>query len=258
MRFAVPLVTPLLLCLLLLGCDRQKDDEAAATVSIASETQRISQTAAHCKGEHCPTVNIEWLQFSDQDALNQAIESQLINMLQGSHPDTERHHSLTAITEQFIEDADELPTSAHQGWQLQASAQVVNQHGQLLTVALSSYEFTGGAHGMPMERFLHWDLANNQPLTLAELLVDGQQQAFWQQAQEAHDAWLNQQRLDEDFRDSWPFELSDEFYFQYGQLLLHYNVYSIAPYAMGAQTLAVPVSRLQGIIKDEYLRQIEG
>ena len=36
--------------------------------------------------------------------------------------------------------------------------------------------------------------------------------------------------------------------------MLHYNVYHIAPYAMGQPTLTIPYEQLDGIVREKYLK----
>ena len=64
---------------------------------------------------------------------------------------------------------------------------------------------------------------------------------------------LNKENLDQAFRDSWPFDKTDNVFFTDKGLVLQYNVYHIAPYAMGQPTLTIPYSDLDGILRAPYL-----
>ncbi|MEE2869056.1 MAG: RsiV family protein, partial [Pseudomonadota bacterium] len=76
---------------------------------------------------------------------------------------------------------------------------------------------------------------------------------FWALARDAHTQWLDQQKLDQNFRDSWPFDQTDQAYFSEQGLVLLYNVYHIAPYAMGQPELTLRYDALEGVIRDTYL-----
>ncbi len=58
-----------------------------------------------------------------------------------------------------------------------------------------------------------------------------------------------------DFRDSWPFDKTDNVFFNDKGMVLQYNVYHIAPYAMGQPTLTIPYAELEGIVRGQYLPQ---
>ena len=120
---------------------------------------------------------------------------------------------------------------------------------------LETYEYTGGAHGLPSVQYFHWDLAKQQSVKLGDLLVPGQQSAFWEKAREQHTAWLDEENLDQTFRDSWPFDKTDNVFFNDKGMVLQYNVYHIAPYAMGQPTLTIPYAELEGIVRGQYLPQ---
>ena len=69
------------------------------------------------------------------------------------------------------------------------------RRGDLVTLSMETYEYTGGAHGLPSVQYFHWDLAKQQSVKLGDLLVPGQQSAFWEKAREQHTAWLDEENL---------------------------------------------------------------
>lgn len=66
-----------------------------------------------------------------------------------------------------------------------------------MIIELSSYLFTGGAHGMPGRGFINYDRRQHKVLSLQDMLVPGQEEAFWKQAELAHKAWLLANKLDQ-------------------------------------------------------------
>jgi hypothetical protein len=81
----------------------------------------------------------------------------------------------------------------------------------------------------------------------------GQEDAFEAAARRAHERWLEKEvDSDEDFRQAWPFQESSDFRLTRKGLVLHYDVYSIAPYVMGQPTLTLPWKDLEGVIREEY------
>ena len=86
-----------------------------------------------------------------------------------------------------------------------------------------------------------------------DLLVPGQKEAFWSLAREAHQQWLDRRNLDQNFRDRWPFDRTEQAYFSKQGMVLLYNVYHLAPYAMGQPELVLPYDKLKGIGREQYL-----
>ena len=146
-----------------------------------------------------------------------------------------------------------IPGDGARGWELSGESRQLGRWKDLLTVAIDSYEFTGGAHGLPVTRWLNWDLAAHRPVPLGQVIKPGQEDALEAAARRAHDRWLEKEvDSDEDFRQAWPFQESSDFRLTRKGLVLHYDVYSIAPYVMGQPTLTLPWKDLDGVIREEY------
>jgi hypothetical protein len=133
-------------------------------------------------------------------------------------------------------------------------AKVLEQHDRLVVIELSSYRFTGGAHGIPGRAYLNYDRQLKRVLSLDDLLLPDGQQAFWQQAELAHQAWLKAGGLDQDtdYQATWPFERTANVAMLRGSVMLKYEIGHIAPYASGHPELFIPYSRLNGIVKPFY------
>ncbi len=249
---------------LLAGCDNaeQPDNNAennTAQAPVAESTHKpiririeLKKSAPQCEGKGCPHVHIAWLNFEDQPVLNKAIESRLASMLVRMEGDAIHDGSIEGLADAFLADASDMAMASEQGWELSATVKHQRCEHGLLTLSMESYEYTGGAHGQPNVGYFHWDLARQQWLQLEDLLIPGQEAAFWAAAREAHGNWLDAKKLDEAFRDSWPFDKTDDVFFTNEGLVLQYNVYHIAPYAMGQPQLTLPYERLTGILRDKY------
>ncbi|EKF74313.1 hypothetical protein A11A3_08940 [Alcanivorax hongdengensis A-11-3] len=251
----------------LAGCDNSQDkpdtpgdtpQPTTVPAQLSTEQHRLDKTLSNCSGDYCPQVSIQWVTVDNQPDLNRALMAHLAGMLQNG----EEEPSLSATPQQlaadFIQEAEKLPVADQQNWELTGSSTLLSRTGDLVTFALESYEFTGGAHGMPGIAYFHWDLANGKAAGLADLVEDGKVQAFWKLASQSHAQWLKQHKLDQTFQQSWPFTKTSNLYLGDEGVVLHYNVYQIAPYAMGQPQLVVPYSQLDGILKPEYMPKAPG
>lgn len=211
--------------------------------------QRITweASAKGCSGERCSLVNVDTLHFPTQTPLDDAIEHALLAMTREG-PDGALSSSLRGY-------ADDLLRRAPEGRQTWLQAKLIDQHGDLAVIELSSYLYSGGAHGMPGRGFLHYSLGQQRLLALDELLLPGAEDAFWLVASEAHRRWLKAQQLDGDtgFRYDWPFQRTRNVALLEDRVLLKYEVYTLGPYSMGHPTLEIPYSRLRHILRPQYL-----
>ncbi len=152
-------------------------DDPLPTERLASEHLKPG-----CQGEQCPLVNIDTLKFPDEPQLDPIVERALLEMTRENN-ETPLPASLAAYERQFLD-------SAEPGWSSYLQAKVREQHDGLVIIELSSYLFTGGAHGMPGRGFINYDRRQHKVLSLQDMLVPGQEEAFWKQAELAHKAWL--------------------------------------------------------------------
>ncbi|MCF3992907.1 RsiV family protein, partial [Pseudomonas aeruginosa] len=106
-------------------------------------------------------------------------------------------------------------------------------------------------HGMPGRGFINYDRRQHKVLSLQDMLVPGQEEAFWKQAELAHKAWLLANKLDQDadFQKTWPFQRTPHVALTFGAVTLKYDAYSIAPYSYAHPELKIPYPRLNGIVK---------
>ncbi len=121
-------------------------------------------------------------------------------------PDAPVAPTLAAYREQFF------LSSAGPRYSSYLQAKVREQHDGLVIVELSSYLDTGGAHGTPGRGFINYSRQQHKVLTLSDMLIPGQEEAFWKAAQVAHNSWLISTKLDQEpeFVKSWPFVKNPE------------------------------------------------
>ncbi|GLX90200.1 RsiV family protein [Pseudomonas weihenstephanensis] len=220
--------------------------QASAPKPLAVTPDASEQLKAGCKGQDCPLVNIDTVHFADEPKLDALIEARLLKMTVNS-PEDKLAPSLNAYREQFLRTAQSRYSSYLQ-------AKVREQHDGLVIVELSSYLDTGGAHGMPGRGFINYSRKDQKEVTLQDMLVPGQEKAFWAAGKVAHNNWLISTRFgnDPEFVKTWPFQQTPHVALLKDNVVLKYDVYSIAPYSEGHVELKIPYSRLNGILKPEW------
>jgi len=230
--------------LLLSACQHFAGEPAVEIRQILSE-----QRPAGCpeQDESCPLVNIDTEHFVNEPALNALIDERLRRMTMFV-PEDEIPATLEDYQEAFLRDAEPR-------WSSYLQAKLRERHGDILVIELSSYLFTGGAHGMPGRGFINYDREQDRELRLEDILLPGQAGNFWRAARQAHQRWLaeNEHNQDAEFIEFWPFQQTAHIALLKDSVLLKYDVYSIAPYSSGHPELSIPHEQLKGIVRPEYL-----
>ena len=198
-----------------------------------------------CTSQDCPLVNIDTLRFPAEPQLDGIVEKRLLQMTRTS-PDAAVAPTLAAYRDEFLRTAGPRNSSYLQ-------AKVREQHDGLVIVEFSSYLDTGGAHGTPGRSFINYSRLQHKVLTLSDMLLPGQEEAFWKAAQVAHNSWLISTKLDQEaeFLKNWQFQKTQNVALTYGAVILKYETSTIAPYALGHIELKIPYPRLNGILKPE-------
>ncbi|KAF0801768.1 hypothetical protein A6D6_04250 [Alcanivorax xiamenensis] len=235
--------------------DKQPADPAdhGGDTPLVSKPQTLERKSEPCPEDPCSSVTLQWLTFPEDPALTEALENSLIHQL--SNGEDEGVSSLAEVADRFLADARKAEVADSSiGWELTSKVAVGGEWRDIANLQLETYEFTGGAHGMPVLQLLNWDRREHRRIELADILQPGKEEAFWAEAAKAHVRWLEQEaQADDEFRDNWPFQQTGDFDMTYDGVELHYNVYSIGPYAMGQPELTVPWNKLDGLIRERYL-----
>lgn len=194
--------------------------------------------------KECPLVNIDTQTFADEPELNRLIDERLRRMTLNT-PDDVLPPSLGHYRDRFLREAKP-------GWSSYLQSKLRERVGSRVVIELSSYHYTGGAHGMPGRGFINYDLEQNRELKLADLLLPGKEGAFWRTVRQAHQRWLVANGHDSEFAKQWPFRQTSNIALLKEGVLLKYDVYSIAPYSSGHPEVWVGYGELEGIVKPKF------
>ncbi|WP_111413017.1 RsiV family protein [Billgrantia lactosivorans] len=210
-----------------------------------------------CPVEPCAVVEVSALHFPGSPVLSDHLRTRLLLMGQGiTDGETEwSSDSWEAFADAFFAQAREARQYAtHSASRVGLEAQALARHDELLIIELDGYVYHAGqAHGMPLTEFMVIDERLGQVVSLDDMLLDGQAPAFQQTLVRAHERWLREQELDDEFAAGWPLYPSRNVAPLESAWVVRYNVYEIAPYALGQPELSIPFVELEGIAKPRYL-----
>jgi hypothetical protein len=146
---------------------------------------------------------------------------------------------------EFVEFKNEFPM-ASAVWTVEGNATVL-ANDSLVCVQLDAYSFLGGAHPSTSTAFVTVNARTGREIDPRTLIRN--MKAFTDSAEKAFRE-VNDMSASEDFgsRGYWfkadQFLLPDNIGFTADSLILHYNAYDIAPYAMGPTRITMPRSAL--------------
>ena len=243
--------------ILLLGGCLAADTSPSKPLTLASLAVEKQYVAPDCQGEQCSTVTISALEFPQSPALSEALQTRLLTLgMSISEEAAQPAESWEGYAERFFALAEEDNRTAPGNMTSEAllEATVHARHHDLLVVELNSYVYHAGqAHGLPLTEYMVIDERERRVVEADEMLLDGQEAAFDALLVQAHQRWIGEMGFDDQFTANWPLSQSHNIAPLENSWEVTYNVYEIAPYAVGQPTLTIPLEALEGVAKPRYL-----
>jgi hypothetical protein len=155
----------------------------------------------------------------------------------------------------FEESKKEMP-DLNMGWYYKATLSVNIAADTLISIRADTEFFTGGAHGGYGTTFINVNPATGRRIALADIFKPGfeevlrrEGEADFRKSQELADtaSYVN---AGFEFQDD-KFVLNDNYGFTKDGIVFVFNIYEIAPYALGAQEVHIPYARLKEWMKKE-------
>ncbi|WP_118777516.1 RsiV family protein [Haemophilus haemolyticus] len=151
----------------------------------------------------------------------------------------------------FEEDKKEVKETPSLGISHSMWTDFVGQKEKLATFAISFYDYEGGAHGIEGNRYFTIDLTTRHILTLNDLFNEKDlpkvKTLLWEQ-------YNNSNKEYEPVIGADSFNLSNNIYLDSRGVHFIYDVYEIAPYAVGEQDLLLYFGQLEELFKAEFKR----
>jgi hypothetical protein len=211
--------------------------------------------------DNCPDIEIKYLKTNHKwinDVANQRINTLVVNSKPSeSAPITTKATPVavkSALDGFVAAQLDELPRDSAFAYSLMVTPEYVGHINDFEMFEISSYIFTGGAHGMPYREYLVFDQKTKKQVQLADMLQSGKKLQFKALAYNAYKDWVK--TVDKDvksYEKNWPFTLSDNVTLTDKGIDIRYQPYAIAPYAYGMPVLSIPYNKLGGVIKSRFI-----
>jgi len=230
---------------------------------VAFETVHFEKKSAGCLEDenHCARVAAEYPKAVEgpKQAVAMINDSIMHHVRYGlavfATNEKEVFEDLGSIADRFIEDyqrfAEEQNEEYRVGWFIEIKGEVLYQSDDLVSISLSNFSYTGGAHPNSYRTLLNFDLKNRRTLQVEDLITD--REGFKQLAEsyfrEYHQIDLSTDLNEAGFFWDQSFFLPANFAFKEEGLYLYYNNYEAAAYAVGATEILIPWNKLNGLIR---------
>ncbi len=211
--------------------------------------QAISKKIPSCHDTACLSIDLCYPQVkADVGGINHAIEFEVCKHLTGEdrarHPEMTVEKAATALFQEFEELKEGEDGSSWQ-WSYDINTSVYANEFHVLSLALECYSYSGGAHGLPYETRLNFDLRTGERIRLEDILVPDYQAIL--KADALKYLKLSMQGTVTDRLSDLglsitqeEFALPENFYLSQAGLSFIYNPYEIGPYAMGFVEVFLP------------------
>lgn len=212
-----------------------------------------------CKEATCPEVAVEYIQVNGDASvskkINDSIERFVIQSLRIDLDAAKEPKTIKGAMEDFIElyrmHSAEFPDMSA-AYFAEISVGDSFRTDDILSLACSTYLYTGGAHGYETLQFKNFDPSTGKFLQLDDIFEDISafrklaEETFKQQNDIAASDRINATGFwfEED-----TFSLPTTVGFSEKGVVLHYNAYDIAPYATGAIDVEIAMETIKPLLK---------
>jgi hypothetical protein len=131
-------------------------------------------------------------------------------------------------------------------YELIKNTKVVYNKNEVLIVELETYVYSGGAHGIGNQSYLHFNMKTGEVYNLAVIFKPG----YKNELNKIIQARCDEKKQSDDFfvfNDARP-TVNENFYFDNKNFYFVYNPYEIAPYSSGYITIDIPIEKIENWI----------
>lgn len=226
--------------LVLTSCSSEIKPATFETISV-NEVFDAQITATYSKAEGNSELS---------NTINTNVETIIIETLSTPENKRELKTLLQDFNTEYLEFKKNFSEESEPVWELDIESELTYQSEEVITIAISTYEFKGGAHGNDQIKFLNLDAKTGNVLDLNDIIEDKAKfktlaKSHFKKTFELEGATVNM----EDFFFGEPFQLPENIGYSDEGLVLLYNVYEVASYDQGYIEFVIPFDELDSILK---------
>ena len=240
--------------------DAQNDGKEEALSYELTSLQKKSTQCSEANGQ-CAEVVVQYPFFKSSNAsyINKVVEDKVKKALHETvFNDDVPNVSVEKMADLIVEDyesfIDEF-SDTREKWDINMTVVSTFQKNQLLSLSFSTEAYTGGAHPNSHIEYVILDVKSKKRLRLEDLVSNEKEltavaeRLFRKQKNLSANQSLQGEGY---FFDQGKFKLNDNIGLQQNGLVIYFNNYEIAPYAMGPSAVDIPFYEIKDILKIAY------
>tara|TARA_R100001369_G_scaffold91964_2_gene134947 strand:- start:825 stop:1577 length:753 start_codon:yes stop_codon:yes gene_type:complete len=186
-------------------------------------------------------------------AINANIENTIISTISSPESKSDLKTVLKDFNSEFVNFKKEFPDDSEPVWELNIETELTYQSEDIITIALNTYEFKGGAHGNDKIKFLNLNAKSGAILKQNDLIKNIADfkvlaKTYFLQSLEIEEEEEEDLKM-ENFFFGKAFQLPENIGFSEDGLVLLYNVYELASYDQGYTEFVIPFEDVEFYLK---------
>ncbi len=221
----------------------------------------INKTYGNCSKSDgpCARVVVDYPNYEGSNAryINKQIDKKLTDILSNYLPNTKvRTSDPNKVADLILEDYEKFIkeyNDVSERWDINLKAEISHISGNILTVAIEEYAYTGGAHGSSSLTYVNYNWQSKKELSGKDLISNWKKLTKIAEEKFRKDkGYKPNENLSKKgyFFEDGKFELTDNIGLTKEGLDIYFNSYEIAPYAMGPTSIKIPYAQISDILKD--------
>ena len=235
----------------------KKEEKKEAPLSFRKESI-IKKAGKNCDTAEydCSIISLEVLKATGaagvSEEINAALEEHVIRMI--ASEEDPQISNLEELSESFLADYREAAESFSEEppWEAYVNESIYLRAESVVSVGITTEIFSGGAHGYKTLSFLNFNPETGEVFSSEDLFTpefkDFVEEKFRREQEIPAEDNINSTGLW--FKDD-TFQLPENIGFSEDKVILIYNSYEIAPYAMGDIYLEIPMEEARPFLKIE-------
>ena len=225
--------------------------------SCDSEIKPITFKTASIDTKYEADISVIYDKAIETNALGKTINFNIEKTIISTLSDASKKTNLVAVLEDFnleyINFKTDFPEESEPVWELHIETEKSYQSEEIITIAISTYEFKGGAHGNDKLKFLNLNAKTGAVLEQSDILKNIEDfktlaKSYFIKSLETQPDEDKNETI-EDFFFGEPFQLPENIGFSDDGLVLLYNIYEIATYDEGYTEFAIPFEEAATYLK---------
>ncbi|MCR8667070.1 DUF3298 and DUF4163 domain-containing protein [Aestuariibaculum sp. M13] len=230
-----PLLTAFCIVLLLFSCNEDSNTTFSIITVTTDNNKLVEINIPKAEGSNEISKNIN-------NEINKVVSASLHIGEETPNAEASIEENIEKFNTEYNDFAKDFPESTFP-WEAQIDGEVIFQSPELISISITSYTNTGGAHGNVLISFLNLDARTGNRIANEELFNN--EKDFETIAKTYFDKSIEDKNT---LFEPENFQLAQNIGFSEEGLIMLYNTYEIAPYSAGIIEYTIPAEEVNSLL----------